>query len=34
MTTEQHYYEAKLFLKTYKDALNTLEYLLLTQPNR
>lgn len=26
MTSEQQYYEAKVFLSAYKDALSTLEY--------
>lgn len=26
MTSEQQYYEAKVFLTAYHDALNTLEY--------
>lgn len=28
MIGEQHHYEAKVFLSHYRDALNTLEYLL------
>lgn len=28
MTSEQQYYEAKVFLSSYRDALNTLEYHL------
>lgn len=27
MTSEQQYYEAKVFLSAYRDALNTLEYI-------
>lgn len=28
MTSEQQYYEAKVFLSAYRDALSTLEYSL------
>ena len=27
MTSEEQYYSAKIFLNSYRDALNTLEYL-------
>ena len=29
MIGEQHYYEAKVFLSSYKDALSTLEYVFV-----
>ena len=29
MIGEQHYYEAKVFLSSYRDALSTLEYVFI-----